>query len=73
MNASEFESHIGGAVNAAVRDGINPSIIVTVLEGIKLEVLLRVRQQAIDLRKKAQEVETEPAKIVGLDGEPLPS
>lgn len=54
MNVQEFESHVAGAVNSALRNNIHPSIVVTVLEGTKLDVLLMMKNVAAQQRREEQ-------------------
>ena len=71
MSPIEFEQHIGGAVNAALKSGVNPTVIVTVLEGTKLEVLMMLKRQAQEARQQSEEAANKPSRIVGLDGESI--
>lgn len=69
MNPAEFESHIKGAVNSALSSGVHPTIVVTVLEGTKLDVLMAIRQQmAMQTRAKQQAENGHEPRIITPDG-----
>jgi hypothetical protein len=64
MTPNEFESHINGAIGAAIKSQINPAIVVTVLELNKRRVLSMIENVAAGAPPEKGRIITPP----NLDG-----